>query len=103
MRLLASELELGLQWDLALFHLSSSQLPYFFFPFSPLPFLLRLFSLYPTSFWSFKLLFLLALWTAAFCIPDERLFPGTLHLTPSSARPRPPSSRQEVRHNATHL
>nr|XP_048315624.1 LOW QUALITY PROTEIN: serine incorporator 4 [Myodes glareolus] len=28
------------------------------------------------SFWSFKLLFLLGLWTAAFCIPDEHLFPA---------------------------
>ncbi|XP_075818783.1 LOW QUALITY PROTEIN: serine incorporator 4 [Microtus pennsylvanicus] len=28
------------------------------------------------SFWSFKLLFLLVLWTVAFCIPDEHLFPA---------------------------
>ncbi|KAH0503285.1 Serine incorporator 4 [Microtus ochrogaster] len=28
------------------------------------------------SFWSFKLLFLLVLWTVAFCIPDEHVFPA---------------------------
>lgn len=47
------------------------------FAFSP-----ELGSLSLTSFWLLKLLFLLGLCAVAFCIPDEHLFPGTLHFTP---------------------
>lgn len=51
----------------------------FSFAFSPEPGFLSVL----TSFWLLKLLFLLGLCAVAFCIPDEHLFPGTLHFTPS--------------------